>query len=143
MDNLPQPLHERAAEFADSLYRGTRPLHEQAALFGENVRLPENLRPMVSALVCAFLCCTHSACKRLILRKSLSCSWSRADVQQPSNALEPWTGQGREFVRSLLSSEELYFKFCCALQLEELQKVKIPTSIKVTPTRGGLLDNWD
>lgn len=29
------------------------------------------------------------------------------------------------------------------LQLEELQKVKIPTSIKVTPTRGGLLDNWD
>ena len=43
-----QPLHERAAEFAESLYRGSRPLHEQAALFGENVRLPENLRPMVS-----------------------------------------------------------------------------------------------
>ena len=31
----------------------------------------------------------------------------------------------------------------CAPQLEELQKVKIPTSIKVTPIRGGILDNWD
>ena len=31
----------------------------------------------------------------------------------------------------------------CSLQLEELQKVKIPTSIKVTPIRGGMLDNWD
>lgn len=30
-----------------------------------------------------------------------------------------------------------------ASQLEELQKVKIPTSIKVTPIRGGILDNWD
>lgn len=73
VDHLPAPLHERAAEFAESLYRGSRPLHEQAALFGENMRLPENLRPM----------------------------------------------------------------------LEELQKVKIPTSIKVTPIRGGILDNWD
>ena len=32
---------------------------------------------------------------------------------------------------------------CHVLQLEELQKVKIPTSIKVTPTRGGLLDIYD
>lgn len=50
---------------------------------------------------------------------------------------------GRHSVRSLLSSEELCSKCSCVLQLEELQKVKIPTSIKVTPTRGGLLDNWD
>ena len=36
-----------------------------------------------------------------------------------------------------------YAEGCLLLQLEELQKVKIPTSIRVTPTRGGLLDNWD
>ena len=47
VDNLPHPLHERAAEFADSLYSATRPLHEQAALFGESFQLPERLRPMV------------------------------------------------------------------------------------------------
>lgn len=47
VDNLPQPLHEYAADFADSLYRGTRPLHEQAALFGDSWGLPEHLRPMV------------------------------------------------------------------------------------------------
>lgn len=47
VDNLPHPLHERAAEFADSLYSATRPLHEQAALFGESFQLPESLRPMV------------------------------------------------------------------------------------------------
>ena len=53
VDHLPAPLHERAAEFAESLYRGSRPLHEQAALFGENMRLPENLRPMVSPTLLA------------------------------------------------------------------------------------------
>ena len=147
MDNLPQPLHERAAEFAESLYRGTRPLHEQAALFGENVRLPENLRPMVSTLVCVILCYTCSgyspACKELMMRTSLFCSWTPADMQQPSRFLEAWTASRRQSVRSLLSSEELCSKCSCVLQLEELQKVKIPTSIKVTPTRGGLLDIWD
>ena len=77
------------------------------------------------------------------MRKSLSCSWTRADMQQPSRCLEPWTALGRQFVRPPIFSEELCSKCSCALQLEELQKVKIPTSIKVTPTRGGLLDNWD
>ncbi len=51
VDNLPHPLHERAAEFADSLYSATRPLHEQAALFGESFQLPERLRPMVRRLL--------------------------------------------------------------------------------------------
>ena len=47
VDNLPYPLHERAAEFAESLYMATRPLHEQAALFRGSLTLPESLRPMV------------------------------------------------------------------------------------------------
>ena len=55
VDNLPHPLHERAAEFADSLYSATRPLHEQAALFGDSFQLPESLRPMVCYLPPLFL----------------------------------------------------------------------------------------
>ena len=52
VDSLPQPLHLRAAEFADSLYQGSRPLHEQAALFSEKVQteLPDSLKAMVCSL---------------------------------------------------------------------------------------------
>ena len=69
VDHLPAPLHERAAEFAESLYRGSRPLHEQAALFGENMRLPENLRPMVSPTFPADLDgrCWHDCHRRCLL----------------------------------------------------------------------------
>lgn len=39
-DNLPAPLHERAAEFADSIYKSSRPLHERAAEFADALKLP-------------------------------------------------------------------------------------------------------
>ncbi len=39
-DNLPQPLHERAAEFVDSIYKTSLPLHERAAEFADSLKLP-------------------------------------------------------------------------------------------------------
>lgn len=39
-DTLPQPLHERAAEFVDSIYKTSLPLHERAAEFAESLKLP-------------------------------------------------------------------------------------------------------
>lgn len=39
-ESLPEPLHVRAAEFADALYSATRPLHEQAAQFSDALKLP-------------------------------------------------------------------------------------------------------
>lgn len=38
-EQLPTPLHEQAASFADTLYSATRPLHEQAAQFKEALKL--------------------------------------------------------------------------------------------------------
>ncbi|BDA48127.1 probable protein SYM1 [Coccomyxa sp. Obi] len=39
-DTLPEPLHERAAEFVDSIYKTSLPLHERAAEFAESLKLP-------------------------------------------------------------------------------------------------------
>ena len=39
-DTLPEPLHERAAEFVDSIYKTSLPLHERAAQFADSLKLP-------------------------------------------------------------------------------------------------------
>ena len=39
-DTLPAPLHERAAEFVDSIYKTSLPLHERAAEFAQSLKLP-------------------------------------------------------------------------------------------------------
>jgi hypothetical protein len=109
-DSLPEPLHVRAAEFADALYSATRPLHEQAAQFSEALKLP-----LVSNNPCT------SAASVIALMFFNGCETPTSSGADKYSDL----GQGGH----------------------DLSKLKIPTTIKVSPTRvhpeSSFLDNWD